>query len=129
MFYASQSYTRYDKQYDCAMSCQGRLNDICLLATNCFQQSEIGRAAAHRMMRHANAVHVLGYVGLGSSYNEENFLRGCQSPRNSAMHAHVVSGGHLLVLVMLGAFCGLRSLLTSDTMRAWPLDSTKSTSS
>jgi hypothetical protein len=92
VFYASQSYTRYDKQYDCAMSCQGRLNDICLLATNCFQQSEIGRAAAHRMMRHANAVHVLGYVGLGSSYNEENFLRGCQSPRNSAMHAHVVSG-------------------------------------
>jgi predicted membrane chloride channel (bestrophin family) len=76
VFYASQSYGRFMQQYTCVADAQARVGDIVLLATNCIQQSSIGRSAAHRIMRHVNAMHVLSYVGLGeTAYSEQNFLR------------------------------------------------------
>lgn len=75
VFYSSQCFTRFNEQYQLAMSIQGCISDICLKAANCFEQSVEGRAAAHRVMRHCNALHALAFVGLGDLYTEENFLR------------------------------------------------------
>ena len=76
VFYASQSYTRFMTQYNCVANAQARVGDIVLMATNCVQQTSVGRSAAHRIMRHVNAMHVLSYLGLGgTAYSEQNFLR------------------------------------------------------
>ena len=64
VFFASQSYGRYITFSNYNYGMQGRLYDIVSLAANGFEQSELGRAAAHRLMRHVNAMHALAYVGI-----------------------------------------------------------------
>ena len=67
VFYASQTYERYDAQWKIATGIQGRIYDICTMAINCFEQNNQGAAAAHRLFRHANAVHLLGFIGLNKA--------------------------------------------------------------
>jgi hypothetical protein len=66
VFFASQSYSRFGQQYSAAMAAESRLYDICGLAAAAFKQNKDGIAAAHRLFRHVNAVHLLAYVGLSS---------------------------------------------------------------
>ena len=35
----------------------------------------MSQGSAHRLMRHLNGAHALGYVGLGPTYSLDNFLR------------------------------------------------------
>eukprot|EP01048_Picozoa_sp_COSAG05_P007161 COSAG05_NODE_498_length_9248_cov_20.530003_2_plen_312_part_00 len=75
VFFASQSYARFEKQYSASMAAEGHLNDICLLASNCISQDPEGIAGAHRLFRHVNAAHLLAYVGLSPVYTTDNFLK------------------------------------------------------
>jgi len=76
VFFASQSYSRFMSQHKECTAAQGHITDAILLAVNCFKQDARGRAAAHRIFRHLNAVHILAYVGLNpTNYAEKNFLR------------------------------------------------------
>ena len=70
VFYTSQSYSRFNDQYNACMALEGRCMDICLLARACMRD----RAAAFRLMRHVMAAHVLGYTGLHSAYTGANFF-------------------------------------------------------
>ena len=74
VFYASQSYARFGQQYSAAMAAEARLYDICALTAAAFKHDRAGKAAAHRLFRHVNAVHLLAYVGLSSIYTQHNFL-------------------------------------------------------
>ena len=74
VFFASQSYGRYVQFSNYNYNMQGRMYDIVGLAANGFEQSELGRAAAHRLMRHVNAMHALAYVGITPTYTVKNFL-------------------------------------------------------
>ena len=74
VFFASQSYARFQMQYSASMAAEGHLNDICLLASNCISQATEGIAGAHRLFRHVNAAHLLAYVGLSEVYTTDNFL-------------------------------------------------------
>ena len=70
VFYVSQSYTRFQAQYNACMMCQSRIVDISILAKSCLP-----RPAALRLVRHVNAAHVLGYTALkNAAYTEANFL-------------------------------------------------------
>jgi hypothetical protein len=74
VFFASQSYGRYIEFSNYNYNMQGRLFDIVGLAASGFEQSELGRAAAHRLMRHVNAIHALAYIGITPTYTCKNFL-------------------------------------------------------
>jgi hypothetical protein len=80
VFYASQTYGRYDAQWKTATGMQGRIYDTCTMAINCFKQDSQGAAAAHRLFRHMNAAHLLAYVGLSEA---------CEFP---TIRAHSLSG-------------------------------------
>ena len=69
VFYASQSYTRFNEQYSACMACEGRCIDIATLARSCMP-----RAWGMRLVRHVNAAQALGYTGLHSAYDAENFF-------------------------------------------------------
>lgn len=69
VFYLTQSYSRFMAQYDLSMACESRIFDIMLLARACLRHE-----AAWRLFRHINAAHILGYVGIGNVYNEDNFF-------------------------------------------------------
>ena len=59
VFFASQTYTRFEYIYEESMKCQGRIFDALTIASHALTES-----AALRLFRHLNAAHVLGYVGL-----------------------------------------------------------------
>lgn len=70
VFYVGHGYSRFNTQYGSSMSMEGRIFDTCAMAA-----AAMPRASAHRLMRHINGAHVLGYVGLSDTYNVNNFLR------------------------------------------------------
>jgi hypothetical protein len=76
VFFASQSYNRFERQYACSMSCEGRIFDVCSVAQACLSPSE-----AHRLWRHINAAHVLAYVGLTETddYSVSSMLKQLQT--------------------------------------------------
>ena len=59
VFFASQSYGRFNKQFQQSLACKGRIQDICSIA-----QASLSSGAAHRLWRHVNAAHMLAYIGL-----------------------------------------------------------------
>lgn len=59
VFFASQTYTRFDQIYEESMKCQGRIFDAMSIASHAFTE-----AASLRLFRHLNAAQVLGYIGL-----------------------------------------------------------------
>eukprot|EP00274_Cyanoptyche_gloeocystis_P005189 CAMPEP_0196657320 /NCGR_PEP_ID=MMETSP1086-20130531/22575_1 /TAXON_ID=77921 /ORGANISM="Cyanoptyche gloeocystis , Strain SAG4.97" /LENGTH=422 /DNA_ID=CAMNT_0041990389 /DNA_START=181 /DNA_END=1449 /DNA_ORIENTATION=+ len=69
VFYVTTCYNRFWAQYECAMSCEGRIFDSMLLA-----KSIMSPEAAWRLYRHLNAAHLLAYTGLGTVYDEGNFF-------------------------------------------------------
>eukprot|EP01036_Dinobryon_divergens_P030492 gene30492-39742_t len=68
IFYANQMFLRFTAQYDNSMKIEGKIINICLLSKSALHQ----RSDVWQMMRYANAVHLLGYIGLTQSYNEQN---------------------------------------------------------
>lgn len=68
-FFASQSFSRLNEQYFLSMTFYGRVFDIATLA-----RSYMPLEHARRLVRHANAAHLLTYLGLSGAYNTQNIL-------------------------------------------------------
>eukprot|EP00959_Pyramimonas_sp_CCMP1952_P456792 9473760-Pyramimonas_sp.AAC.1 len=70
VFFAGQSYTRHLGIYNQCMGLEARIFDATFLAK---QYLPLPRAI--RVLRYMNAAQMLGYVGLSTTYNEENFMK------------------------------------------------------
>lgn len=69
VFYLTQSYSRFQAQYEIAMSIEGRIFDAIMHA-----RATLTPEGAWRLFRHLNAAHLLCYTGFGDVYNEANLL-------------------------------------------------------
>lgn len=68
-FFANQSYTRFEIQYDNSSRVIGKILNVCYLARSLLPTHELWR-----LVRYLNAVHLLGYCGLSSCYEEDNMF-------------------------------------------------------
>jgi len=71
VFYSGHSYSRFQAQYFHAQDAGGALHLFTMYA-----KAFLPRARALRLVRHINAAHVAGYVGLSEMYTIDNCLRG-----------------------------------------------------
>jgi len=69
VFFVSQSYSRFNAQYDAAMACES-----CIINASMLARSAMPKADAYRLVRHLNGALLCMYVGLSTVYNEENFF-------------------------------------------------------
>jgi len=69
VFYVRDCYGRYDKQWNFACACGGRVFDSVTLG-----RKYLSKAAGWKLFRLVNAAHLLCYVGLDGSYNETNLF-------------------------------------------------------
>jgi len=69
VFYLSQTYSRFMQQYDISKRMEGRIAHLSYLAKVALPPAE-----AWRLIRYANAVHVLGYCGLSEAYTDANLF-------------------------------------------------------
>jgi hypothetical protein len=94
-FFVSQSYSRMQGQFWVSKSCEGRINDIAALGRSCLP-----REHAQRLVRYANAAHLLAYLGLSDVYNGDNVLTQYNTKHNilsasevERLHVLSVDGG------------------------------------
>ena len=64
------SFYRFTAQYDNSTKIIGKIVNICLLSKSYLTSED-----TWRMMRYANAVHLLGYVGLSDVYTDSNTFK------------------------------------------------------
>jgi len=69
VFYLRDCYGRYDKQWNFACACSGRIFDSVTLA-----RKYLSKAASWKLFRLVNAAHLLCYVGLDGAYDETNLF-------------------------------------------------------
>lgn len=70
VFFLGQTYTRFTQQYDCSMRIEGRIFNLTYLARIALPPAE-----AWRLVRYINTIHLLGYIGLGTAYTDQNLFR------------------------------------------------------
>lgn len=70
VLFVNQTNIRFLQMYGLSKACGGRIQDIAALASTQFPKD-----LAEQIVRHVNAAHIAGYVGLdGPSYNKRNFF-------------------------------------------------------
>jgi len=69
VFFVSQAYARFINQFDTSMRVKGRILNLCF-----FARTALPPAEALRLMRYANAVHVIFYIGLSNAYSYQNLF-------------------------------------------------------
>jgi len=69
VFYVTSCYSRFKEQHDAVMKSAGNLMNICLCV-----RSSLSLAASCRILRYANAAHILSFVGLGLKFNLDNLF-------------------------------------------------------
>eukprot|EP00937_MAST-01D_sp_MAST-1D-sp2_P006299 g6299.t1 len=70
IFYANQCYGRWWESYLTSMRCEGCVNDVAALCSGALGKDN---PHAAQILRYANLIHVLGYVGLSPEYDDEFF--------------------------------------------------------
>jgi len=69
VLFVNQTNGRFFEMYGFSKACAGRTQDIAGLASTQFPPE-----LANQIVRHMNAAHVAGYVGLGTMYSERHFF-------------------------------------------------------
>jgi len=69
VFFVNQTNTRFLEMYGFSKACMGRTQDVAGLASTQFPQP-----LAEQIIRHMNAAHIAGYVGLGGPYSRRHFF-------------------------------------------------------
>lgn len=74
LIFVDQTNTRFLEMYGFSKACSGRIQDVAGLA-----KTQLPAESAVKLIRHLNAAHILGYVGMnaigqGSPYRQSNFF-------------------------------------------------------
>lgn len=69
VFFLGQTYNRFLVQFETSRKIEGELLNLSIWARVALPPVE-----AWRLIRYVNAVHILGYIGLGTAYTDENFF-------------------------------------------------------
>jgi len=90
VFFVNQTNERFLIMYRFSKSCNGRTQDVAGLASVLFPP-ELGR----QIVRHMNAAHIAGYVGLGGPYSKRHFFDHYNKKHNLLTPAEMDSIAHL----------------------------------
>ena len=68
LFFNNTCYNRWWGEYQKSMSCEGRIFDTAAMCRGCLGREN---KYAARILRYANLMHLLVYVGVSPEYNDE----------------------------------------------------------
>lgn len=90
VFFVNQTNSRFLEMYGFSKACSGRTQDVAGLSSTQFPQE-----LSNQIIRHMNAAHIAGYVGLGGPYSKRHFFDHYNQEHNLMTPEEMESISHL----------------------------------